>query len=56
MDGTHVGQVVVATGAGRGIGRTSAEWFASAGAHVTVSDIDDDVDEVFENRRQGYVT
>jgi len=40
MSGSHEGQVVVVTGAGKGIGQAIAERFAGAGAHVTVNDID----------------
>ena len=36
-------QVVIVTGSGRGIGRATAELFASHGARVVVSDIDQDV-------------
>ncbi len=36
-------QVVIITGAGRGIGRTTAEVFASQGAKIVISDIDEDV-------------
>ena len=37
------GKVVVITGSGRGIGKVTAEVFASQGARVVVSDIDKDV-------------
>lgn len=36
-------QVVIVTGSGRGIGRTTAEVFASQGAKVVISDMDEDV-------------
>lgn len=39
------GQVVVITGAGRGIGKATAELFASYGCHVVISDVDADVCE-----------
>ncbi|MBC8194930.1 MAG: glucose 1-dehydrogenase [Acidimicrobiia bacterium] len=43
MGSAHAGQVVVVTGAGRGIGRAIAVRFAGAGAHIVVNDIDADV-------------
>ena len=36
-------QVVIVTGSGRGIGRTTAEVFASQGAKVLISDMDEEV-------------
>ena len=42
MGGQHEGRTVIVTGAGHGIGRSIAERFAGAGAHVAVNDIDPD--------------
>ncbi len=43
MSRTLKGQVVVITGAGRGIGLATASRFAEAGAVVVIGDLDDDV-------------
>ena len=40
------GQVVLVSGAGRGIGRSHAHLFAERGAHVVVNDVDEDVAQV----------
>ncbi|MGM1028247.1 MAG: SDR family NAD(P)-dependent oxidoreductase [Actinomycetota bacterium] len=46
------GKVAVITGAGSGIGRTTAELFASLGAKVVVSDIADTADETVASIEQ----
>ena len=51
------GSVVVISGGGRGIGRATAQLFASQGAHVCVGDIDEDtaVDTAATIGGRGYV-